>query len=67
MTSTYLGMIRTVLFYDSVFAINGSLDGALVGSPVLLFTIVQFFKHKSSRASQQICRPGAEQADKFMF
>jgi hypothetical protein len=29
--------------------------------------IAQFFKQKSSRASQQVCRPGAEQADKFVF
>jgi hypothetical protein len=29
--------------------------------------LAQFFKQKSSQASQQVCRPGAEQADKFMF
>jgi hypothetical protein len=29
--------------------------------------IAQFFKQKSSRASRQVCRPGAEQADKFML
>jgi hypothetical protein len=30
-------------------------------------SLAQFFKQKSSWASQQVCRPGAEQADKFMF
>jgi hypothetical protein len=29
--------------------------------------IAQFFKQKSSRASRQVCRPGAEQADKFIY
>jgi hypothetical protein len=30
-------------------------------------SIAQFFSRNSSPASQQVCRPGAEQADKFMF
>jgi hypothetical protein len=30
-------------------------------------SVAQFFKQKSSRASRQVCWPGAEQADKFMF
>jgi hypothetical protein len=37
------------------------------GKRVLFLTVAQFFKQKSSRASQQVCWPGAEQADKFMF
>jgi hypothetical protein len=30
-------------------------------------TIAQFFKQKSSWASQEVCRPGAEPADKFIL
>jgi hypothetical protein len=30
-------------------------------------SIAEFFKQKSSQANRQVCRPGAEQADKFMF
>jgi hypothetical protein len=39
----------------------------LFGQEQLGTTLAQFFKQKSSRANQQVCRPGAEQADKFMF
>jgi hypothetical protein len=30
-------------------------------------TLAQFFKQKSSRASRQVCRPGAEQANKQVY
>jgi hypothetical protein len=33
----------------------------------VLLLVAQFFKQKSSWASQQVCWPSAEQADKFMF
>jgi hypothetical protein len=42
----------------AIFSVRLSIDSA---------TLAQFFSHNSSPASRQVCRPGAEQADKFMF
>jgi hypothetical protein len=46
------GEIRT---HDLMYSVGGD-----------QYTIAQFFKQKSSCASRQVCRPGAEQAHKFM-
>jgi hypothetical protein len=60
--------LKTKIFYSTLKnALAYAANAGVVAVNSKDVGLAQFFKQKSSRASGQVCRPSAEQADKFML